>query len=227
MRSIRAAAVAALVLLDVSVAAAQTTRGFKDSWFWGVKGGGTFYQVMSDPDGSLSPLVGMDWMITRKRGGLYVSFDQTITQDIDGTAKYVLVSDSISPLDTVPRQVLVGGLRRFSLVGTIFPMQSAFMQPYVGLGVAIHHLARADAVGTYRNSTQENLVLSTIQRFRSSASPLFLLGSQFKLPLISVFGQVTATAADRNFFLFTGSGWRTTVEGGVRYNLGSSIERMR
>jgi hypothetical protein len=140
---------------------------------------------------------------------------------------HVFVSDSISPLDTVPRRVDVGSLRRFSLVGVIFPLQSTFMQPYVGLGVAMHHLGKAEAQGTYRNSTQANLVEATIQQFRSSASPLFMLGSQFKLPLVSVFGQMTATAADRKFFLFTGSNWRLTAEGGVRFNLGPSSERMR
>lgn len=224
MRSIRTVAVAALVALDVSAAAAQSTRGFKDSWFWGFKGGGTFYQVMSDTvGGSLGAMAGMDWMITRSRGGLYVSFDQTfLPQDA-----HVFISDSISFLDTLPRRVDVGSLRRFSLVGMLFPLQSSFMQPYVGLGVAMHHLGKAEAECCYRNSTQAGLAEATIQQFRSSASPLFMLGTQLRLPLLSVFGQVTATAADRNFFLFTGSNWRTTVEGGVRYNIGSSIERMR
>lgn len=222
MRSIRALAVAALVALDVSAAAAQSTRGFKDSWFWGVKGGAMMYQVMSDTTGgALGPVAGMDWLITRTNGGLYVSVDQTFFN------QWVLVSDSISPLDTVPRQVNLSGMRRFSLVGMLFPLQTAFMHPYVGLGVAIHHIPKAEAVGTYRNSTQANLVESTIQQFRSSASPLFMIGTQLKLPLISVFGQITTTAADRNFFLFTGSNWRTSGEAGIRYNVGSSIDRMR
>jgi len=221
MRAIRAVAVAALVVLDASAAAAQQARGFKDSWFWGLKGGGTFYQVMSDSQPpSLGPMAGIDWLITRKSGGLYLSFDQTFFN------QFVFISDSISPLDTVARRVNLSGLRRFSLVGMIFPKQSGFMQPYVGLGIAMHHIASAEAEGTYRNATQFNLVQSTIQQFRSAASPLFMLGSQFKLPLVSVFGQVSATAADDKFFLFTGSNWRTTVEGGVRYNFGSSIDRM-
>ena len=99
MRAIRAVAVAliALAVANVGDATAQSTRGFKDSWFWGVKGGGIFYQVQSDPDNSLSPLAGIDWLITRTNGGLYVSFDHTFFQD-----KSVFVNDSLSPVDTVP-----------------------------------------------------------------------------------------------------------------------------
>lgn len=221
MRSIRALAVAALVALDVSAAAAQSTRGFKDSWFWGVKGGAMMYQVMSDTNGGLGPVAGIDWLITRTKGGLYVSLDQTFFN------QWVFVSDSISPLDTVPRQVNLSGMRRFSIVGMLFPLQTSLIHPYVGLGVAMHHIAKAEAVGAYRNNTQANLVEATIQQYRSAASPLFMIGTQVKLPLISVFGQVTTTAADRNFFLFTGSNWRTSGEAGIRYNIGSSIDRMR
>lgn len=222
MPSIRAVAVAALVALDVSAAAAQQARGFRDSWFWGAKGGAMMYQVMSDTTGSaIGPMFGIDWLITRSKGGLYVSFDQTLFD------QWVLVSDSTSFLDTLPRQVNLSGMRRFSLVGMLFPLQTSFMQPYVGLGVAMHHIAKAEAVGTYRNSTQQNLVESTIQQFRSSASPLLMIGTQLKLPFVSIFGQVTATAADRNFFLFTGSNWRTTGEAGIRINAGKSIDKMR
>jgi len=41
MRSIRALTVAAVVMAALpTIAHAQGGRGFKDSWFWGLKGGG-------------------------------------------------------------------------------------------------------------------------------------------------------------------------------------------
>ena len=55
--------------------AAQGGRQFKDAWFWGVKGGGMLYSSAST-ENSLAPLVGAEWLITRTRGGLYLSFDQ-------------------------------------------------------------------------------------------------------------------------------------------------------
>src|SRR3954464_6139305 len=111
MRAIRAFAVVALVALDVSAAAAQSTRHFKDSWFWGAKGGATYYQVQSSPN-AIVPMAGADWLITRTRGGLYVSFDYSIFHN-----DTVFVNDSLSPIDTVPRQVLLSGLRRFTMAG--------------------------------------------------------------------------------------------------------------
>jgi len=221
MRAIRTLAVAALVALDFSAASAQSTRHFKDSWFWGLKAGETFYQVQSHPQG-LAPLGGLDWLITRTNGGLYVSFDHSFL-----TRDSVFVNDSISPLDTVPRTVTLSGLRRFTIAGMLFPMQSYRFHPYVGFGFAFNHLAKVNPQGGYRNGTQQALVLGTVQQFRSAAAPVVMAGLQMRLVRFSVFGQATASPANSNFFLYTGSNWRTTVEGGMRYNIGSSIDRMR
>lgn len=224
MRAIRALAVAALVGLDVSAASAQPSRHFKDSWFWGLKGGGTFYQVQSDPNGSLAPLGGVDWLITRTNGGLYVSYDHAFFN------QFVFVNDSTGPIDVTPggRQVLIKDARRFTMSGVLFPMQTYRMHPYIGFGITLSHIAKATAQGTYTNpNRQQPLVEGTIQQFRSVALPVFMIGSQIRLIKFSVFGQATAIPASRNFFLFTGSGWRTSVEGGIRWNTGSSIDRMR
>lgn len=221
MRAIRALAVVALVALDVSAAKAQSTRHFTDSWFWGLKGGALAYQVQSDPSG-LSPLVGTDWLLTRKKGGLYVAFDHAFFK-----RDSVFVNDSLSPLDSVPRTVILSGMRRFTMSGLLFPIESKRFHPYLGFGVSLSSIAKVEPLGTYRNGTQQNLVLSTIAQFKTVASPVFMLGAQYRIPLASVFVQGTATPANNNFFLFTQSGWRTSAEAGLRYNIGSSIDRMR
>jgi len=220
MRAIRSFAVAALVALDVNAAAAQSSRQFKDSWFWGLKGGATSYQVQSDPSG-LAPMAGADWLITRSQGGLYLSFDHSFFK-----RDSVFVNDSISPLDTVPRTVILSGLRRFTMAGMLFPMQSYRVHPYIGLGVSLSYIVRAEPLGTFRNNTQANLVQSTVQRFRSTGAPVFILGTQVRLPLASAFVQATTSPTSNNFFLFTGTGWRSTLEAGMRYNTGTSIEKM-
>lgn len=223
MRAIRAVAVAAALLgLNASAATAQSTRNFKDSWFWGVKGGANFYQVQSDPDGSLSPLGGADWLITRTNAGLYVSFDHTFFKD-----KFVLVNDSLSPIDTVPRTVFLSGMRRFTMAGMLFPYQKKYLQTYFGLGATLNQIAKAEPVGTYRNRQQETLVASTVRQFRTSAAPIVIMGTQLRLLYASAFGQVSFSPASSQFFLFTGNNWRTTLEAGLRYNIGSSIDPMR
>ena len=222
MRALRGVLVIALVTLAASGADAQSTRNFKDSWFWGVKGGGMFYQVQSDPDGSLSPMGGIDWLITRTNGGLYASFDHTFFTD-----KVVFVNDSLAPIDTVPRTVFLSGLRRFTLAGMLFPYQRKYVQTYFGLGATLNQIAEAEPVGTYRTPSQERLVASTVRQFRTSATPIVIAGGQLRLLYASAFGQVSFSPATSQFFLFTGNNWRTSVEAGLRYNVGSSIDRMR
>ena len=222
MRAICAVAVATFIALDVNSVDAQSTRNFKDSWFWGVKGGATFYQVQSDPDGSLSPMGGVDWLITRTTGGLYASFDHTFFID-----QSVFVNDSVGPVDTVPRRVFLSGMRRFTLAGMLFPYQRKYLQTYFGLGATLSQIAKAEPEGTYRNATQERLVIATVREFRTTAHPIVIVGGQLRLLYLSAFAQATTSPATARFFLFTGNNWRSTLEAGVRYNIGSSIDPMR
>ena len=225
MRAFRKLTIAALVLLNVGIADAQASRGFKDSWFWGLKAGGLLYQVVDNGQAKnpFALLGGADWMITRTNGGLYLSFDHSFFH-----TDSLFVNDSLSPLDSVPRVVQLRGLRRFTLMGLLFPMQSFVFHPYIGLGVTLSSIVEATPQGTYRNSTQQNLVLNTIEAFRSTATPTFMLGMQMRMPLRgSLFGQATVTPANNNFFLFSGQGFRVTAEVGIRLNAGSSVERTR
>ena len=228
MRALSALAVVALVALDASAAAAQSTRHFTDSWFWGAKVGGLVYQVQSsqsasNPSGrSYSLLAGGDWLITRKKGGLYLSFDHSFFSNDS-----VFVNDSVTPLDTVPRTVYLSGMRRFTLAGMLFPLESDRLHPYIGFGATLSSIANAEPQGPYDSRTQENLVLNTVTQFKTVASPIFIAGAQLRLIAFSVFGQVTATPTNNNFFLWTQNGWRASAEAGIRYNIGSSIDRMR
>jgi hypothetical protein len=224
MRLFRALAIVAFVALSANVATAQATRGFKDSWFWGLKGGALYYQVQSDSQ-ALAPMAGIDWMITRTKGGLYISFDQSFF-----SKQAIFVNDSVNPLYTGPRTVYLSGMRRLTAVGMFFPMQTYFVHPYFGLGASISYIASADPQGAYVSpggATQKQLVDATIQEFRSTASPVAMLGVQARLPLMSLFGQLTATPATSSFFLFTGPGVRATAEICLRYNVGTSIDQMR
>ena len=222
MRAIRVLAVAALVVLDVSAAAAQSTRHFHDSWFWGVKGGVMTYQVQSNT-GGMAPMAGADWLITRKHGGLYVAGDYTIFSE------QVAVNDSINPIDVTPggRLTDIDDMFRFTFAGMLFPLENQRFSPYIGMGMTLSSIVGTNAQGTYVNRTQENLVLTTIQNFKTTVQPNFILGTQLRLPVLSVFGHATISRANNTFFLYTAPSWRMTFETGVRYNIGSSIDRMR
>lgn len=225
MQAIRLLAVAAPTVLAFSAATAQPTRHFKDSWFWGLKGGAMVYQVMSDTtEPSVAPMGGIDWVLTRTNGGLYVSYDHSFFN------QFILVNDSMNPVDVTPggRQVAIRGMHKFTMAGMLFPMQTYRLHPYIGFGATLSHIARAEAAGTYSSPTQRALVEGIIQEFRTVASPVVMFGAQLRLPFVgSAFVQATSSPVSDRFFLFTGSGWRSTVEAGMRYNVGTSIDRMR
>lgn len=239
MRAFRALAiVAALVAVDASVASAQVVRGFKDSWFWGLKGGGMFYSAYSDPS-ALAPVVGADWLITRNTGGLYLGFDVSLFN------QKVVVNDSVHPDDACSpptairsacREVALNDMRRFTLAGMLFPLQTKWVQPYIGLGVAISHIAEAepdtlayvsDFGVPYRSRTQFELVSATIGAFRTSVAPVVMLGTQVRFPFVSLFGQATASPAHTNFLLSNHLPYRLSAEFGARINAGPSVDRMR
>lgn len=223
MRAFRGIAVVLLLASSASVATAQPSRHFKNSWFWGAKGGAMLYQVQSATGTALAPTVGIDWMITRTHGGLYVAYDYAFFNES------VLVNDSVGPTQFTPtgRQVNLKDMHRFTMLGMLFPIPSYRLQPYVGLGFSLAYIPTAEPQGAYSSRLQQDLVLSTISQFRASASPHVMLGLQWRLPMLSAFGQASATSASQDFFLYTGSRWRTMLEGGVRYNIGSSIDPMR
>lgn len=239
MRAFRALAVVAGLCVAQDVASAQVARGFKDSWFWGARAGAMLYSSYTDANAAPAPMVGADWLITRSKGGLYVGFDVSLFNTS------VVVNDSVHPDDACSpptavrsscRSVFLDNMRRFTVAGMLFPMQTKWLQPYVGVGVNVSHIAdaRADTADyfrdfgfSYRNNLQFELVNATIQAYRTSMAPVLMLGTQMRLPLLSVFGQATASPAHTNFLLSNARPYRLTLEFGARYNAGTSIDRMR
>lgn len=217
MRTIRALTTAlALVAVLPGIGAAQTGRPFKDSWFWGVKGGGVTYASPAGGTGT-APAVGADWLITRTNGGLYVAFSQSFLTErafID-----TLDANDVS----APHQVDLKDLRRVEIAAMAFPQLSARWHPYAGLGVAISQIGTATANSSGLDANERDILASTVTNFRTGVSPLVMLGTQYRLPMVSVFGQVSFAPTGKNFFLYNGNGAQLGYEFGVRYNIGSSI----
>ena len=211
-----------LAALLPSVGAAQAGRQFKDAWFWGVKGGGLLYSSAST-ENSAAPMVGAEWLITRTRGGLYISFDQAFLT----TTGSFLDRDTDS---TFQRNVALKNMRRFSMAAMVFPMQSARYHPYAGFGMSFNQIGSATAQGAFANSARYQLALDSVQTKKTSFSPMLVGGLQVRMAPFSVFGQAVASPAQQSFFLRSSNGgtsFNLSLEGGVRYNFGSSIDRIR
>ena len=216
MRRIRAlSTVLALVVLVPSLGAAQSGRPFKNSWFWGAKGGTFGYSTPTHMN-SMAPMGGLDWLITRSRGGMYVSFTQAF---FDRTEQMHAEGDSI-------RNVDLKNMRRFDIAAMIFPGQSLRFKPYAGIGFSIDQIASAVPQGTFSNPDAFASADALITQLRTSVSPVLMLGTQFELAGASLFVQGTAFPSQKNFFLHNAeSSFSTSLEAGLRFNFGSSIER--
>jgi hypothetical protein len=224
MRTIRALtiAVATVVAGVVAVptsAIAQNGRGFTDAWFWGLKAGGMTF-ADSGRAYKQAPLAGIEWLITRTKGGLYISAGQTFL-----TATALTLRDPTAPVDSGYRSIRLNNLRRLDVAMMGFPGEHIRFHPYVGIGFSLNEIGNAAPSGPFATSEQLSYANQVIQDAKVKFSPLFIGGAQWRMRWSSVFGQLSISPAQKDFLLYNGRPFNFTYEVGLRYNVGSSIER--
>jgi hypothetical protein len=216
MQKLRAVAVAVVATLVVSASAsAQEMRNFDNSWFWGFKSGVNTFSAPGHGNTSTVDL-GIDWLITRTRGGLYVSGDQSIfKRDVD-------VFDPAS--STGQRTVQVSDLRRISFAAVAFPKHFGGITPYAGVGYTIAVLgdARVRVDTTSGNPLPNNAFLDKVDNARSRGAVFGMGGIQIQTRRAAIFAQETMLPSNGQF-LFPSV--LSFFEFGVRYNFGTSIDR--
>lgn len=214
LRALTAATGLALVLSQQS--SAQGTRQFKDAWFWGLKTGVTSYSSATTSNGG-APLIGAEWLITRTNGGLYLSLDQA----------FITSTGSFTDRDadsTYVRYPGINNLRKFTVAGMVFPGQTRNLHPYVGGGFVLDQVGGVALAGT-----PTAISADSISAKKTAFSPIFIGGVQARLKPMSVFVQGSASPAQHTFFYSNISTNQLSfaLEFGVRYNVGSSIDRER
>jgi hypothetical protein len=218
---------ACFALTAIATASAQGPRPFRDSWFWGAYGGLASYTPANVPDPSgpgtttVGAQVGGDWMITRKTGGLYLSFAQAFVTSQGA------IQNGPTSADTGFRLVDVKNLRRVNLAAMAFPGNYVRLHPYVGFGIAFDYLGAArPQIGPTDTQRQEDFAASAVSEVKAGLGPLFLVGAQYRaLNTVSLFGQFTASALAKDFLLANGNPVTFGIQFGLRYNIGSSIDR--
>ena len=220
MRITRAlAAAAVLVAVVPRVGTAQIGSSFTNAWFWGAKAGGMDFNSATTTHRQ-APLGGVEWLITRTHGGLYVSYSEAFFTD---QAAILTGSD---PSDTIPRIINLKNMRRVDVAAMAFPGSNTWVHPYAGIGFSIKQISSAEPADmNFTSSDQYNATQQFITQYRTGASPFFIAGSQLRLIGFSVFFQGTASPAQKNMFLYNGKAFHLTYEAGIRYNVGSSISR--
>ncbi|MGI8400268.1 MAG: hypothetical protein ACR2NS_01515 [Gemmatimonadaceae bacterium] len=214
MQKLRSVVVGLVGAVVVSASAqAQAVRNFDDSWFWGAKAGINTFSAAGHGNGT-APNIGIDWLITRSKGGLYVSGDQSIfSHDVD-------VSDPAATTGT--RTVRVDDMRRLSFAAMAFPKHFGGITPYAGVGYMIAVLGNARIRLDSLNAYPGNAFIDDVNNSRSRGAVLGMLGVQMQTRRAAIFAQETMLPANSRFLL---NSVLSFFEFGVRYNFGSSIDR--
>ena len=214
MQKLRAVAVAMVATLVVSASAdAQIRRNFDNSWFWGFKSGINTFSVPGGGNTSTVDL-GIDWLITRSKGGLYVSGNQSVFErDVD-------VFDANS--NSGSRRVRVNDMRRITFAGLAFPKHFGGITPYGGIGYTIAVLGDARVFVDSVNTFPDNAFFDKVEARRSRSSLLGMAGVQIQTARMAIFAQETLLPSTPNFLF---SSVMSFFEFGVRWNFGTSIDR--
>ncbi|HEX3866536.1 MAG TPA: hypothetical protein VHV78_07265 [Gemmatimonadaceae bacterium] len=202
-----------------SVAAAQSDRGFTDSWFWGVKAGG-FTLADSGQRYIQAPMAGVDWMITRTHGGLYASLGEAFFSQHTFTLR-----DPSAPADSGLRPISLKNMRKLDVALVGFPGDHTRFHPYAGIGFTMGAISTATPVGPFATDDQLTFANNVVSQERVAFSPLLMAGAQVRLTHFSVFGQGLMNPTNKSFLLYNGKAFNFEYELGLRYNVGSSIER--
>jgi hypothetical protein len=214
MQKLRAVAVAVVATIGISASAnAQEMKNFDNSWFWGFKSGINTFAVPGHGNTSTADL-GIDWVITRTKGGLYVSANQSVFErDLE-------FLDPTS--NTGQRTVRVNDMRRITVAGLAFPRHFGGITPYAGLGFMIAVLGDARVFVDSANTFPTNSFLDEIERERSRSTAMAMAGIQIQTKRAAIFGQETLIPSN-NSFLFRSV--LNFFEFGIRINFGSSIDQ--
>ena len=214
MQKLKAVVVAVVATVVVSGSArAQENRNFDNSWFWGFKSGINTFSIPNRGNTSTIDL-GIDWVITRSKGGLYVSGNQSVFErDIE-------FIDATS--NTGQRTVRVNDMRRITLAGLAFPKHFGGITPYAGIGYSITVLGDARVFVDSVNTFPSNAFLDEVERERSRSAVVGIGGVQIQASRMAIFAQETLMPSNPSFLF---NSVLSFFEFGIRLNFGSSIDR--
>ena len=213
MQKLRAVAVALVATIVVSASANAQNRNFDNSWFWGFKTGINTFSVPGHGNTATVDF-GLDWMITRTKGGLYVSANQSIFQrDLEFLDPAAV---------TGQRKVRVNDMRRLTVAGVAFPKHFGGITPYFGLGYTITVLGDARIFVDSANAFPDNAFIDAVENERSRGAVLGMAGIQIQTKRAAIFVQETMLPSNSRFLF---SSTLSFLEFGIRYNFGSSIDQ--
>jgi hypothetical protein len=202
----------ALAMVLPAAALAQEGRLFKNAWFWGAKTGVTSFST-DRVKNAVAPSLGVEWLITRSRGGLYASYDHAFFEE-----ETVVYTQAYGP-HTMQMQ----NMRRVTLAGLAFPFAIGTIRPYGGVGIAMNFIQEIAAVDPFTSADQETVVVRRAFDVKDRAAFIAIAGVQLQYFRFSAFGQASIMPAQARFMMNSRPVYH--LEGGIRWNVGTSIDR--
>lgn len=223
MLRMRPALLALVLLLTPAALHAQDDRLFRDTWFWGVRGGVTnVATTFPAQTNTVTPSVGLDWVITRTRAALYVSGDFLV---LDAKTAYAdRNATTHSTRGAGYRDVTVSNMAKVGIGLLAFPRTFGNLRPYIGGGISINIVGSAAADSAVLAAADQRGITDTINAKKSMAGPSLVLGAQMQFGRLNPFVQVGMDFASDTFLL--GSQSSPVLYFGARYALAPARERM-
>lgn len=221
MRIVRTVVLAVLATAAVpAMALAQSASSFDNAWFWGVKGGIMQFDAIDSQAGGFKTVnatsVGGEWLITRRRAGLYLSVEHAFFDEVTA------VFDPSAP--GASRTVDMSDMRRYHIGMLAFPVSWGGARPYLGVGYAINVIQEASPRGTFTSQGAMDSVFTRVDRQSTRASFVVTAGVQATVGRWGLFAQA-ATMPTRDNFLINGSSNTFMFEGGLRFRISDAIEK--
>ncbi len=213
----RALTLAAL-LPAAAVAQQATSAPIENSWFWGVCGVRisfpTYFHRID------APMINADWLITRERWA--VSFYAAQAYFTDSST----VSD---PNSSGLRKVSMTDMRRLGFQGIVFLPNWTWFRPYAGVGYSFNYIKQAAPIGSFFNSAAaRDSAQQRVNSARAMSKATFSAGFMLTWHRCAPYAQYTfMPTKGTGDWLINGEGSTAFWEAGLRYNFGSSIEKLR
>lgn len=215
MRTLGSLVLGGALLASSAVPAAAQTGKWQDMWFWGAQGGFTVYKTAQNPAANRTAFtVGGHWLITGKRAGLYLSYDQILYNNRLGR-----INDATSATGTRDIQFDNGRLVQGDLVA--IPIDGN-LQVIAGAGVTIHQISDPVAQGTFASPADQEAAQAIAENAAIRAFWNLMLGFQFQLGgRFAIFGHYQFMPSARGFLI---SAEQHTFFGGLRLALSRRSE---
>ncbi len=193
----------------------QRTGDWTHKWFWGGQGG--IMSVKTNLESiSFQPTVGGHWLITGTEAAMYVSYDQAVF--ISPQQWFVLASPNLGGT------FKFDGVRRVMAGMLAFPVRQR-IEPFGGGGFAIMQARGIEATtGSCLgcgSSSDSSVVLAAANNQGTRAFVWIMGGIDINQGRLALFGHYILTSSSGNFAI---QGSTNTIQGGIRYSLGSAKE---